>query len=608
MYFDTVNHLTSRQFAIFSLVAVLALGFFLRAYHFSDWLHFELDQARDMRVVDRAIEGDFFDLPLLGPKAGGTALRLPPVFYVLEYVSAFLFGASPQGVAMLTLALSSAAILVFFFFVRRYFSEKLALSLTLLFSVSEFFVMYGRFAWNPNFLPFFILLGMYGLLRAVDHENARRGRWFLLSVASIGIAMQFHFLAFLALPTIVGVFLLFRRVKFGWKIWGGALVIIAVLYFPMFLNEIETGFANSKAFVAAVTEKSGKEDHSLPEKLLRNVSEHALYGMVITTGFERGRFPSITLENGFDWKCDARCDTGKWYGIAAVITLGWSLLTLIGLWWRETERHKKDFLLLSGIWFSVTFVLFIPLAYGMAPRFFLISGPLFFVLIGCVLAVFKGFFGGRKIGRQILLIVILVLVSLNFSSLLVRFDEIGRSQTEAVDSPPDRILKERIRVTYRAQERIVDFLERRSRETKYPVYMWSEPQHRRALKYLLDRRDVTNAVLGVDGVYRQGVYFLVLRAQSDLDDALRKYREKYTIGETTNFGTLVVIELFPKSEAIGAERQDFSLPKPIDMGALPRYTWREFFHRNTASSPDDAADAALDAAEDEAVNEDTNDN
>lgn len=558
-----------------------------------------------MRVIDRAIVGDAFDLPLLGPKAGGTALRLPPMFYSLEYGSALLFGDTPQGVACLVLVLSVASVAVFYFFLRRYFSWKITLGITLLFAVSEFFVMYGRFAWNPNFLPFFTLCGMYALLRAVDREDARRGYWFFGAVCMLGIAMQFHFLAFLALPIIAVAFLVLRRAKFSWKIWTAALCIGFVLYLPMFLNETETGFANSRAFLAAVTEKSGKEDHTLAEKFVRNVSEHALYGMVITTGFERGRFPSITLENGFDWKCDARCDTGKWYGIAAVLILVASLLILIFLWVRESERRKSDFLLLSGIWFFVTFLLFVPLSYGIAPRFFLLSGPLFFVFIGVLFVAIQKVFGGRSLGRQVIFVLLIGGVFLNLSSLFTRFDEMNRSQTEAVDSPPDRILKERIRVTYAAQKNIVEFLAARSAETGFPVYMWSEPQHRRALKYLLERRGVKNAVLGVDGVYRQGVYYLVLRAQSDLDDALKKYREKYTVGETTHFGTLVAIELFPKPEAIGGEKQDFSLPKPIDMGALPRYTWREFLYRNTIVSPDDVTDALLDAAEDEAVNKDT---
>src|SRR3989344_5837770 len=254
--------------------------------------------------------------------------------------------------------------------------------------------------------------------------------------------------------------------------------------------------------------------------------------MVITTGFEGGRFPSVTASDGVVVVYNEKFDAGKWYGIAAALVFGAGLLSLVWFWWREKERRPSDFLLLCGIWFAVTFGLFLPLAYDIAPRFFLLSGPLFFILLGLLLKALKNFFGERKIGRQIIFGIILLLAVSNLYFLKARFEELSRADTEAVDSAPDRILKEHIRVTLKQQNIIVDFLERRHRDTGYPVYMFSEPQHRRALKYLIERRGIENAVLGFDGIYRQGVYYLILRAQSDLEDALKKYRVDYTVGET----------------------------------------------------------------------------
>jgi hypothetical protein len=203
--------------------------------------------------------------------------------------------------------------------------------------------------------------------------------------------------------------------------------------------------------------------------------------MVIATGFEGGSFPAITLENGLEWKCDSRCDKGKWHGVAAVLVFGAGLLALLWFWRKAAERKRSDFLLLCGIWFAVTFGLFLPLAYAIAPRFFLLSGPLFLILIGLLLQALRKFFGERKIGKQAVAVVILLLAVSNLYSLGQRFSELSRAKTVAVDSPPDRILKERIRVTLEQQNAIVDFLEQRYRDTGYPVYMFSEPQHRRAL-------------------------------------------------------------------------------------------------------------------------------
>lgn len=574
---------SSKQLAIFFLIAIILLGGFLRTYHFSDWLHFELDQARDARVVDDALSLGPGELTLLGPKAGGTALRLAPGFYYLEYVSALIFGGTPAGMAAFVMIFSVLSLPLFYLLVRRFFPWKFSLGLTLLFAVSEYAVIYGRFAWNPNLIPFFSLLGFYALLRSVDHEESRKSAWFLVSVFSLTLATHFHFLAFLALPAIFVLFLVFRRPRFPWKTWVWAGVISLCLYAPLFLNEMETGGANTREFFKAVTEKSNNEKHSLIEKALRDISGHALSGMVITTGFEGGTFPAVVIAKEgkwVDWTCDSRCDKGKWYGIAATLVFVASLFSLGWLWFKTVERKRLDFLLLCGIWFGVTFTLFLPLAYDIVPRFFLLSLPLFFIFLGFVLFSVRKLFGASRVVRQAVWILLALFVVSNLFFLTQRFDELSQAGTIAIDSPPDRILKERIRVTLEQQNAIVDFLEKRYKETGYPVYMWSEPQHRRALKYLLEKRGIENAVLGFDGVYRQGVYYLILRAQSDLEDALKKYRASYTVGETTSFGTLVMIELTPKPEAIMGERKDFSAAKPVEIKSSPRYTWREYFSRN----------------------------
>jgi hypothetical protein len=458
--------------------------------------------------------------------------------------------------------------------------------------------MYGRFAWNPNLLPFFILLGFYALLRAVDHNEMKKGLWFLVSVFSLVLATHFHFLAFLALPMIFLALLIVRRPKFSWKIWLGAIAISLVLYLPMILNESETNFANTKEFFKAITEKSEKNKHSLAEKFLRDVSGQALGEIVIATGFEGGTFPVFVIggeKEWIGWACDARCDKGKWYGVAAVLVFIAGLLSFIWFWRKADEQKHRDFFLLCGVWFAATFALFWPLSYDIAPRFFLLSGPLFFIFIGLLLKALCKFFD-----RRIVFAVILLLAVSNLYFLSHRFDELSHAGTKAVRNTPDRILKELIRVTLVQENTIVDFLERQAKETGYPVYMFSEPQYRRALKYLMERRGIENAVLGFDGIYRQGVYYLILRTQSDLEDALKKYRANYTVGETTRFGTLTVIELHPKIEAIAGERQDFSKPKLSDFKASPRYTWREFFKRNSAPSQEE--ETSLDQMEDEQNN------
>lgn len=571
---------------IFWLIVILAVGMFLRFYHFSDWLHFELDQARDALVVREAILGGPGELTLLGMKAGGTSLRLGPGFYYLEYLSALLFGATPQGIATVVPILSVASVLLFHLFARRVFRVPLALMLTALFAVSEYLVSYGRFAWNPNPIPFFSLLGLYALLRSVSSGERYPGRWFILSAFAIGFATHLHFIAFLVLPTVALLFLLVCRPHFSVKSWGAAVFAFLLFYMPVALNEMESGGANSKAFIGALTEKSSKEARSPVEKLIRNGVEHGLGYLVVTTGIEDGGFPEIELhrDGTVHLDCDTKCQHGKVAGTVAVGVTGLSLLSLGFLWFRIRERQRSDVFLLTGIWFVVTFIVLTPLSYGFAPRFFLVQAPIPFLLIGFLIESIRiSLPHGTKVAHMAT-VALLFLVGLNLFGIAARFDELARSSTEAVDSPADRILKEKIRVPLVLQTNIVSYLKERSVETGYPVYLQSEPEHRRALKYLLERDGVW--VPSQTGVYEEGIYALVIRSQSDLADGSKKYEERYDTFKTTPFGTLTLIEFRPKAGTEDGVRQSRDDAKAKGGGvALPRLTWREWWQgRNDAGN------------------------
>ena len=178
-----------KNYIIIALSLIILLGTFLRLYHFSDWLHFELDQSRDAKVIDLALEEGIGNLPLLGPKAAGSFLRLGPAFYYFQYLSALVFGWTPSGMALIMVFFGIGTIPLFYFLIKRYFANRLSLALTLLFSVSLFLVMYSRFSWNPNALPFFVLLTFLSMLRSVDPEEKKKGRWLVVFFIALVLSL-----------------------------------------------------------------------------------------------------------------------------------------------------------------------------------------------------------------------------------------------------------------------------------------------------------------------------------------------------------------------------------------------------------------------------------
>ncbi|HAV11238.1 MAG TPA: hypothetical protein DCX32_01710 [Candidatus Moranbacteria bacterium] len=559
---------------------ILLVGIFLRSYNFSDWIHFELDQARDAKIAVKAAEDGIGNLPLQGPRAAGSFLRLGPAFYYIEYLGAKFFSATPAGIASGVLILSILTLPLFYFFARRYFNTRISMGLLAVFSVSLFMVMYSRFAWNPNPIPFFMLLAAYSLLRVVDEGEKRRNFWMLVFALALGIGTQLHFLVFIILPIVSAIFLVIKRPRLKIWTWAASLLLLLSCYSPIILNDMKTGGENAQEFFAAVTKKSDKSDHSFVEKAIRVYTEHSLGHFLIVSGQEQAEFvkieTNVSLSSPLDIKCDYGCRKNLPLGAIAVLFFTAGILLVGRGFFGHKKGGKRDFLIISAIWLIISLGIMIPFSYDIAPRFYLVTAPLAFVFLGLVMEFSDKFFRRRWVSTAL----VIVLVGANLIAVQKRFAEMKSAPLENVQIAPDRILKERTRVTLEQQEMIVDYMEKFYRENGYPLYFYSESFYRRAFVFLVDRRGIRQEVLWKDTVYKNGNHFLIYRTSANTEDRLGKYAESFDIAEEKQFGTLTVFRLAPKSEAITAESQVFEVEKPncsTSSNVQKRYTWNEIF-------------------------------
>lgn len=577
---------------------IVAIGAFLRVYHFSDWLHFELDQSRDAIVVDLALEQGIGNLPLLGPKAAGSFLRLGPAFYYFEYVSALVFGHSPAGMAAHNLIFSILTIPLFYLFVRRYFKVKISLGLTLLLSSSLFLILYGRFAWNPNSLPFFILLAFYALLRAVDIAEKRKGWWLILGAGSLAILMQLHFVAFLGIPAIYFLFLIFKRPQIGWRYWLAAFLAILIIHSPTIINDVKTGGENIREFAKVFAKKTDEGDKNILEKGVRNYTENAVGYFLMTTSYEEAELPKFRQKEGIlDFVCDRECQDNLVPGILALIVFSLCLLLLARQIKKQMRREAsagKDFIMLIALWFGVTFILFTPIAYDFAPRFFLVVFALPFIFLGLILQFLEEKIAAKKVFPVIFIFSLSALMAANLLAVVNRFCELSRAETESFEVEGDKILNEEYRVTFELQNQVVDHMEEIYKSNNFPVYINSEPFYRRSFLYILDQRgivrdDFRNTQI-TKQIYRQGNYFLIYPRTVNLEARTEKYLENYEIVSQKELGTLIVFRLVPKESSINALEQKFEPDKKAKSasGVPVRCRWNEIFGE---CNPDELEDA-----------------
>jgi len=536
MFASLITLYKGNRQTVLILTAIILIGIFLRTYHFSDWLLFEIDQSYDTRIVSEAVDNGIGNLPLLGPTAGGgRALRLGPAFYYMEYGSALIFGNTPTGHAMLVLILSILAIPLFFIFIQRYFSTPLSLALTALFSMSVYLVLYGRFSWSPNVLPFLILLSFYALLRSVSETETKRDRWFLIATTAITITSQIHFNAFFTIPTITLLFLLYKRPRFAWKTWVIALGIVTLIYSPMILSDINTGGENIGFFLKKLS-KSGDPLRGLVRKSILDVQYTASGYFFVNSGIDRitgGRLKAYGFQN----------DANLPWRILAIILFCTQAVILVRNIIQEKMKDKKDFLVLVLLWVGIPFAYFYSLLssnFQIYPRFYLLIAPVTIILLGFLLEKLQP---ERSASRNIFFISILfILLIPNLTRIGGHFLQLNDPTKNAVITETEDIFPNDKRLTLQEQLVIIDYLVSKQTGNHYPIYISTYHEYDPMFWYHLNRRGIAYFdSISYDTLYAEGNYFLIQYPT----DGTRGIEKAFNIIEEKKFGTLTVYTLTP---------------------------------------------------------------
>ncbi len=263
------------------LFLIIVVASFFRLYNFEEWFHFRNDQARDAIMASRVLDGGIENLRLLGPKAGGSALHLGPVFYYFQAFSCWIFQSKePPIMAIPDLLFSIAIIPLLYFFIRNLFSNKTSLAITAIYASSYVIIQFSRFAWNPNSLPFWSLLFIFSLYKIATLRNRKKAGWFLMLAGfSFAVTSQLHFIALAGLPIVAFIFWLkYFPKKINWKFWLGSILVVFILYIPFLASEIITDGNNSKHFIHTVQNRGkDKEEKTVLEKINKTTENYGKY-------------------------------------------------------------------------------------------------------------------------------------------------------------------------------------------------------------------------------------------------------------------------------------------------------------------------------------------
>ncbi|MDD3486841.1 MAG: glycosyltransferase family 39 protein [Candidatus Moranbacteria bacterium] len=377
------------------LAGIILIGIFLRTWHFQDWLIFNPDQARDIGIVSDVLKGKSSWI-ITGPEAGNTRVGLGPWFYHLEILAAKIFGNAPDKLAYPDLFFSILTIPLFYIFLKKYFPKNLSLALAALYAVSYFAVKYSRFAWNPNSIPFFVLLFLLGMLMMAENGRKRKYWGAVMAGIGIGVGIQLHVLLFFVLPTVafLALFYLFiaRHPLVPLAKMAGLMIIFFLLAnIGQIAYESKHNFGSIKKFVK-VSLKTAKDDES-SGGFSKNIFFQAQANFYVLTSL--GEVKSGDFETVYNaFRRDPYffyAPENKFYlaylAIGSIFTLAGYIL-LVYFWRREREESKKNFLGLVGIYSFVTIAAMTPIVTEAELRYYIVLFFLPYIFLGLMLKPF----------------------------------------------------------------------------------------------------------------------------------------------------------------------------------------------------------------------------
>ncbi len=418
------------QWILFVLIAV---GIFLRTYHFQRLLVFASDQFRDLELVKSVVNGHN-TWPLLGPDmTGGQGFRLGPIYYYFQIISAKIFGISSLSQAYPDLFFSILSIPLLYYFLKRYFSEKTALLSVTVYVFSYFSIEYSRFAWNVNFIPFFVLLFLLSFEEFLSGEEKTQWKWIAGTGIALGVGIQLHaILLILLLVMAVGifVFLIVRNIR----VWKKIIVIILITLFlntPQLLSEQKNSFANTKIFFRAFFFKSQRSGGTILKGITLDVACNAQANTHILSSLGNKDICDFLYDNqqiSTTYKTPIILDRQPWSLFGKFVSLFFSVSGcgfLLYHFFKDKGREKyfSGLLVLYGFLY---FLIMIPIAPGSRLRYYL---PIIFLPFVFLSFIFE--FLMQKYPQKcnwIIGLLVSFLLMTNLSSMRLRLNETGCSK------------------------------------------------------------------------------------------------------------------------------------------------------------------------------------
>lgn len=281
---------------------ILLMASFTRLYKIDQYMTFLGDEGRDAMVVRDMILGKKFTL--LGPGTSIGNMYLGPLYYYLMIPSLALFGLSPVGPAVAVALLGVATVGLLWWWGRQLFGRASALLISTLYSLAPVVITYSHSSWNPNIMPFFALLTMYGIWKVWRFGY---WRWLLISALAFAFVLNSHYLGLALFPVMALFIFLAPKQKNCKRYLAFGIGLFAILMSPLFFFDLRHDWMNSKNILTFFTNRQTTVNIKV-YKAIPNL--WPLWAMVVDS--------LVAAKNNL---------FSVWISVASAIGLGWIIKT-----------------------------------------------------------------------------------------------------------------------------------------------------------------------------------------------------------------------------------------------------------------------------------------
>lgn len=305
-----------------AILCIILLASFTRLWHISSYMTFLGDEGRDVMVVRDMLLGRKFTL--IGPGTSIGNMYLGPLYYYMMLLPLAITNFSPVGPAIQIALLGVATVALLWWAGRQWFGRVPALLISILYSLSPTVITYSHSSWNPNIMPFFALLAIYGIWKV---WRLGYWRWLVISAVSFAFILNSHYLGLLLLPTL-GLFWFLSKKSLDAKRY----TLISIFSFlllmsPMLFFDLRHNWLNFRAIAAFFTDRQTtvniKAYKALPKiwPIWQDINTSLLAGKNIAVG----TMSAVFLALAFGYLAKHKPTKEFW------LTVSWLGIGLIGL-------------------------------------------------------------------------------------------------------------------------------------------------------------------------------------------------------------------------------------------------------------------------------------